>query len=98
MQESRTQLNSNYTWRNDRCKLEKSYGDNKTMKIRPLGFTCILPVDIELYLARWIEFLRSDGIPVSNTVVQLRAKSLSEEFGISDDMFKARIKYDELVC
>jgi hypothetical protein len=55
-----------YKWRKDRCKLENSGGDNKTMKIRPLGFTCILPVDMELYLARWIYFLRSDGIPVSN--------------------------------
>ena len=34
-------------------------------KIRPTGLTCVLPREVELYLANWIRSLRLEGIPVS---------------------------------
>ena len=58
-------------------------------RIRPTGVSCILPIELEQYLANWVRSLRSEGIPVSNLMVTLQSKNLAEEFGITAERFKA---------
>ena len=62
-------------------------------KIQPSGIACVLPSDVEKYLANWVRSLRNEGIPISNQMMCLQAKILPEERGLSSDQFKASHKW-----
>ena len=95
-QEKETKRKLLYGWKEkfNKIKDDLKMSQLNQAKLRPSGVSCVLPVQVEQYLASWIRSIRSEGIPVSNTMVTLQAKILAEEFGISNEKFKASSQWN----
>jgi len=63
-----------YKWKACKEELRSLPLHCNVLKIRPNGASTVLPPEIESYLANWIRSYRSEGVPISNQMVQLRAK------------------------
>ncbi len=63
-----------YKWKACKEELRSLPTHCNVLKIRPNGASTVLPPEIESYLANWIRSYRSEGVPISNQMVQLRAK------------------------
>ena len=59
-----------YQWKENKLKMMNTKSSHHQFcKIRPTKISCILPIELEMYLASWVRSLRSVGIPVSNTII-----------------------------
>ena len=71
-------LNRLYQWKKLIPELEKQARNPITarkFKRRPLGVGCVLDMDVELGLAKWIIDQRNEGIPVTKLMLTLFWKS-----------------------
>jgi hypothetical protein len=61
-----------YQWKKESIKIKSSY-NSKTValeKIRPSNFGCVLDMNMENEIAFWIRSLRSEGIPISDSMIK----------------------------
>ncbi len=63
-----------YRWKKAKPMENPVLREAKLCKIRPTGLGLVLPRDVELFLANWIRSLRSEGIPISNEMIRIKAK------------------------
>ncbi len=63
-----------YKWKKAKIEENPLMRESKMLKIRPDGIGLVLPPDVEMFLANWIRSLRSEGIPVSNEMIRIKAK------------------------
>ncbi len=65
-----------YAWKKNMSQVQdvKALASCVKSKLRPTGVACVLPSDIERYLANVIRGYRSEGIPVSNSMVIMKAE------------------------
>jgi len=65
-------------------------------RIRRLGSATTLSADAEQLIVLWINALRSEGVPVSSVMLELKAKDVAIEFGISHLHFRASWTWQRL--
>ncbi|KAH9122771.1 hypothetical protein LEN26_002011 [Aphanomyces euteiches] len=58
-------------------------------KFREKGVGTSLSSSTESIIFRWVQNMRNEGIPVATIMLQLKARELAEEQGISSNEFKA---------
>ena len=73
-----------HRWKLQRERLLKTPRNKRAQCYRPAAFP-----DIEKELAAWITEKRQGGIGVSTNVICLKAKSVTQKFGIAEESFKA---------
>jgi hypothetical protein len=78
-----------YQWKGTKNKITKVIVNKENLlKIRPSGSACILPLSVEDEIARWIRYLRSEGIPVSNEMARMKSMEVAAVNGF-ETKFKA---------
>ncbi|RLN79146.1 hypothetical protein DYB28_007470 [Aphanomyces astaci] len=69
---------------------EVGYSSRSNLKkVRNVGVGTSLNHDTEAIIVQWVQDMRNEGIPVATIMLQLKAKELAEEKGISANEFKA---------
>ncbi|KAH9138535.1 hypothetical protein AeRB84_017161 [Aphanomyces euteiches] len=58
-------------------------------KLREKGVGTSLSLSTESIIVQWVQDMRNEGIPVAKIMLQLKARELTEEQGISSNEFKA---------
>ena len=72
-------------WRLDRQKIEmvcQALKDRGLLKNRPAGTATILPATAEEEIVVWINDLRAEGIPISSTMLRIKALDVADANGI----------------
>ncbi|RHY83425.1 hypothetical protein DYB35_009403 [Aphanomyces astaci] len=81
-----------HRWEQNRAVLEAAAAEPSQQhkkSLRPAGTSSTLDVAAEEGLAAWVNELRSEGIPVTNLLLQLRALEVARDVGLTAIQFKA---------
>lgn len=81
-----TASKSIYLWRQQRRTLEERCANAKTASerySRPIGVATSLSPAAEQEILRWVNMLRSNGVPVSNSMLRVKACAVAQEHGIA---------------
>ncbi|KAF0683358.1 Aste57867_24570 [Aphanomyces stellatus] len=79
-------------WARDEAKIKRlalKYSTSKLIRQRDRGIGTVLPEEAEANLANWVSQLRQDGIPVSLSLLAMKARSIATDLNIDPKKFKA---------
>ncbi|RLN96485.1 hypothetical protein BBJ28_00000638, partial [Nothophytophthora sp. Chile5] len=80
-----------YAWKEAREVIETkcAHGARHHQRGRALGMGCMLSVEAEEQLVRWVKDLRADGAPVTGLMLKLQAQEVHQSSGASPGDFSA---------